>query len=122
MQIIFRTVDGKDFTSEIEARQHESKLYDGIIMLNRNNKRVYETSQAFLVWLKDENANLAFHAIARAEGDDAVKSITEGEDYGLYYWDEGYEEYRWIDTDMIDGLIQIKQMVEGRGDRFDHHK
>ena len=118
MQIIFRTVDGKDFTSEIEARQHESKLYDGIIMFNRDNERVYETSQAFLVWLRDEDANLAFHAMARAEGDDMVKSITEGEDWGLYYWDEGFEEYRWLDRDMIDGLIKMKQMVEEKGGRF----
>ena len=118
MQIIFRTVDGKDFTSEMEARQHESKLYDGIIMLNRNNERVYETSNAYFVWLKDENANLTFHAIARREGDDTVKSISEGEDYGLYYWDEGYEEFRWIDPDMINGLVKIKDIVEGRGDKF----
>ena len=118
MQIIFRTVDGKDFTSELEARKHENELSDGVIMLNRDNKRVYETSRAFLVWLRDEDANLAFHAMARAEGDDAVKSITEGEDWGLYYWDEGLEEYRWLDRDMIDGLIKIKQMVEEKGGRF----
>ena len=118
MQIIFRTVDGKDFTSEIEARQHENKLYDGIIMLNRNNERVYETSNAFLVWLKDVNANLAFHAMAEKIGDLDVKSITKGEDYGLFYWDEGYEEYRWLDCDMIDGLIKIKQMVEEKGGKF----
>ena len=118
MQIIFRTVDGKDFTSEIEARQHESQLYDGIIMLNRDNKRVYQTSCAFLVWLKDENANLAFHAMARAEGDDAVKSITEGEDWGLYYWDEGLEEYRWIDPDMAEGILAIRDLMQEKGGRF----
>lgn len=118
MQIIFRTVDGKDFTSEMEARQHESKLYDGIVMFNRNNERVYKTSSAFLVWLRDEDANLAFHAMARAEGDTDVKSITEGEDWGLYYWDEGYEEYRWIDSEMIDGIIKMKQIVEEKGGSF----
>ena len=118
MQIIFRTVDGKEFTSEIEARQHENKVYDGVIMLNRDNRRVYETSRAFLLWLKDEEANLAFHAMARGEGDEAVKSIMEGEDYGLFYWDEGFEEYRWIDTDMVDGLIKMKELVEERGNAF----
>ena len=118
MQIIFRTVDGKEFTSEIEARQHENKVYDGVIMFNRDNKRVYETSRAFLVWLRDEEANLAFHAMARGEGDEAVKSIMEGEDYGLFYWDEGFEEYRWIDTDMVDGLIKMKELVEERGNDF----
>ena len=118
MQIIFRTVDGKNFTSEMEARQHESKLYDGIIMLNRDNERIYETSCAFLVWLKDEEANLAFHAMARAENDDAVESITEGEDYGLFYWDEGLEDYRWLDTDMVEGLIKMKELVEEKGGKF----
>lgn len=118
MQIIYRAIDGKEFTSEKEAREHEARIYDGVIMLNRNNKRVYETSQAFLVWLRDEGANLAFHAMARGEGDAAVKSITEGEDYGLYYWDEGYEEYRWLDTELIDGLIKIKGLVEEKGGKF----
>ena len=118
MELIYRTIDGKEFDNEADAWYHESVLMDNVIMLNRNNEVVENTSNAFLVWLKDVNANLAFHAMARAEGDDAVKSITEGEDWGLYYWDEGYEEYRWIDTDMIDGLIKIKQMVEEKGGRF----
>ena len=116
MEIIFRTVDGKDFTSELEARKHESKLYDGVIMFNRSNERVYKTSEAFLVWLKDKNANLAFHAMAEMEKDELVKSITKGEDYGLYYWDEELDEYRWIDPDMLEGLIKIKEMIDERKD------
>ena len=115
MQIIYRAIDGKEFDNEADCCYHESEIADNVIMLNRDNERVYETSRAFLVWLSDENANLAFHAMARAEGDDAVHSITEGEDYGLYYWDEGYECYRWLDTDMIDGLIKMKRLVEERG-------
>lgn len=115
MQIIYRTLDGKEFILEEEALKHERELFNGIIMLNRNNQVVNKTSEAFLVWLKDENANLAFHAMARMIGDNAVESITEGEDYGLFYWDEGYEEYRWIDADMIDGLIRIKSIIEEKG-------
>lgn len=119
MELIYRTIDGKEFDNEADACYHESMLMDNIIMLNRNNEVVQTTSHAYLVWLKDENANLAFHAMARREGDEAAKSISEGEDYGLYYWDEGYEEFRWIDTDMVNGLIKIKGIVEGRGDKFD---
>ena len=118
MQIIYRAIDGKEFDNEPDCCYHESQIVDGIIMLNRDNKRVFETSKAFLVWLKDENSNLAFHAMARAEGDDFVKSITEGEDYGLFYWDEGLEEYRWLDRDMIDGLIKMKDLVEEKGGSF----
>lgn len=118
MEIIYRTIDGKEFDNEADACYHESELMDSIIMLNRNNEIVKRTSNAYLVWLKNEEANLAFHAMAERENDDYVSSITKGEDYGLYYWDEGYEEYRWLDRDMVDGLIKIKQMVEENGDRF----
>ena len=115
MKIIYRARDGKDFDNELDCLKHENDISNTVIMLNRNNEVVDRTSRAFLVWLKNESANLAFHAMARDEGDDAAKSITEGEDYGLYYWDEGYECYRWVDTDMIDGLIKMKRLVEERG-------
>ena len=118
MELIYRTIDGKEFDNEDDAWYHESVLMDNVIMLNRNNEVVQKTSNAFLVWLKDEDANLAFHAMAEREGDSDVYSITKGEDYGLFYWDEGLEEYRWIDREMIDGLIKIKDIIEGRGDEF----
>ena len=118
MELIYRTVDGKEFDNEADACYHESVLMDNVIMLNRNNEVVQKTSNAFLVWLKDENANLVFHAIAEHQGDLDVSSIMKGEDYGLFYWDEGLEEYRWIDTDMIDGLIKIKGLVEEKGEKF----
>ena len=118
MELVYRTIDGKEFDNEADASYHESVLMDNVIMLNRNNEVVQETSSAFLVWLSDVNANLAFHAMAERQGDLDVSSIMKGEDYGLFYWDEGLEEYRWIDTDMINGLIKIKGIIEGRGDKF----
>ena len=116
MELIYRTIDGKEFDNEADAYYHENTIMDNVIMLNRNNEVVEATSNAFLVWLKDKNANLAFHAMAEMENDDAVKSITKGEDFGLYYWDEGLEEYRWIDPDMLEGLIKIKEMIDERKD------
>ena len=118
MEIIYRTIDGKEFDNEADACYHENTIMDNVVMLNRNNEVVEVTSNAFLVWLKDVNANLAFHAMAERQGDLDVSSITKGEDYGLFYWDEGLEEYRWIDTDMIDGLIKMKELVEEKGGHF----
>ena len=118
MKIVYRAFDGRDFDNEADCLKYESNSMDGIVMLNRNNEVVNRTDSAFLVWLRDENANLAFHALARVQGDNDVHSIMEGEDYGLFYWDEGYGEYRWLDTDMIDGLIKIKGIIEGRGGKF----
>lgn len=115
MQTVYKTIDGKIFENKQDALEHEVKISDGVIMLNRNGQQVFETSRAYLVWLRDEEANLVFHAWARAQGDGSVKSITEGEDYGLYYWDEGYEEFRWIDPDLVEGLVKMKELVEDKG-------
>ena len=114
MEIIYRAIDGKEFKDQLACQHHELHLQEDIIMLNRNNERTNMTSNAFLVWLRDENANLAFHAMAEMEKDEVVKSITKGEDYGLFYWDEGLEEYRWIDPDMAEGIIKIKEMIDER--------
>lgn len=118
MELIYRTIDGKEFDNEADASYHENVLINSIVMLNRNGEQVQETSRAFLIWLKDTDANLAFHTIAERQLDLDVSSITKGEDYGLFYWDEGLEEYRWIEPDLIDGLIKIKGIIEGRGDKF----
>lgn len=118
MKIVYRAFDGRDFDNEADCLKHESQSMDGVIMLNKNNEVVDRTDHAFLVWLRDENANLAFHALAKQQGDNDVYSIMEGEDYGLFYWDEGYGEYRWLDTDMIAGLIKIKGLVEEKGEKF----
>jgi hypothetical protein len=115
MQIIYRAMDGKEFDNQLDCQHHELHLQQRIVMLNHNGEQVHETSRAYLVWLKDVEANLAFHAMARAENDNFVKSIIEGEDYGLFYWDEGYDEYRWIDPDMVEGLVKMKQIIEERG-------
>ena len=115
MELIYRTIDGKEFDNEADAWYHERVLMDNVIMLNRNGEVVEATSNAFLIWLKDVNANLAFHAMAECQGDLDVESIMKGEDYGLFYWDEGYECYRWIEPDLIDGLIKIKGIIEEKG-------
>ena len=117
MELIYRTIDGKEFDNEDDALYHESTLGDNVIMLNGNGEVVQDASFGFFVWLEDVDANLACHAIAERQGDNDVDSIVKGEDYGLFYWDERLEEYRWIDTDMIDTLVKIKGIIEERGNK-----
>ena len=118
MQIIYRAFDGKEFDNKIDCCHHEAQVMDGIVMLNTRGDVVQNTSSAYLVWLRDEKANLAFHSLARLQHDNDVGSISEGEDYGLFYWDECYEQYRWLDTDLINGLLKIKDLVEVKGGKF----
>lgn len=118
MQIIYRTIDGKEFDNEADACYHENELKDGIIMLDRNGNPTGETCNALFVWLRDVEANLAFHAMAKAQGDNCVSSITEGEDWGLFYWEENYEEYRWVDKEVLNGLLVMNKFIKEKGGRI----
>lgn len=116
MEIIYRAFDGKEFDNEADCCYHESVLCDSIIMLDRMGQPTQKTDHAYILWLRDEASNLAFHAMAERQGDDQVSSITKGEDYGLFFWDEGLEEYRYADDDMIKGLMIAKRMIDERKD------
>lgn len=118
MQIIYRSIDGKEFNNREDCLRHESQSMDGIIMLDRNGNITEETRDALFVWLRDVEANLAFHAIAKAQGDNYVSSITEGEDWGLFYWEEGYDEYRWVDKEVLNGLLVMNKLIKGKGGRI----
>ena len=117
MQIIYRTIDGKEFDNEADACYHENNIEEGIIMLDREGNLTNETCNALFVWLRDVEANLAFHAMAREQGDNCVSSITEGEDWGLYYWEEGYDEYRWVDNETLNGLLIMDKLIKKKGGR-----
>lgn len=118
MELIYRAYDGKEFKTAEECIKHEDNISNGIIMLNRKGEVVHRTENAIFVWLRDEAANLAFHALAREQGDKMVSSIAEGEDYGLFYWEEGYDEYRWFDTDMLNNLVKMKQLIKEKGGKL----
>ena len=115
MEIIFRTIDGKDFTSEMEARKHENTLLDGIVMLGRNGEIVQRTEDAFILWLKNEDANSAFFAMAKQQGDNNIHGLVEGEDYGLFYWDEWEDTYRWIGKETIVALTKAQSIIQAKG-------
>ena len=114
MEIIYRTFDGKEFDNETDARQHESVLHDGIKMWDRTGKLCEETSAAFVLYLADEEANLAFFKMAEEQGDDNITGITEGEDYGLYLWDEYSNVYRWIDDEEVSVLMVAANYLKQR--------
>lgn len=115
MEIIFRTFDGKEFTSEMEARKHEIVLTDGIVMIGRDGNKAYRTEDAFVLWLKNEEANLAFFALAETQGDNSIQGLIKGEDYGLFYWDEYEGAYRWVDNEVLTALVCAQSIIQEKG-------
>ena len=104
MKVIYQTADGFVFDTEEQARAHEEKILSGLKMWNRAGKEVYFTTEAFVLYMRDTNANQLFFQLARDQRDDGLAGLTEGEDYGLFYFDEWNEEYRYVDGDMICAL------------------
>ena len=105
MEIIYRTFDGKEYDNEADACFHESVVLEGIKMWNRQGKEADTTKGAFVLYLENEEANRGFFALARAQGDGDIRGITEGEDYGLFYWDELINEYHWLDDEELSVLM-----------------
>jgi hypothetical protein len=112
MEIIYRTFDGKEFDNEADACYHESVLRDGIKMWDRVGRERQETSAAFVLYLADEEANLAFFDMAEKQGDFDIAGITKGEDYGLYVWDECDNAYHWVDEEELSVLMVAAKYIE----------
>lgn len=116
MEIIYRAKDGKEFTNKEDCLTYENGIdgIDGVRMWNRG-ARTNETAKAFILYLKDVQANLAFFEMARAQGDDDIVGIVEGEDYGLFVWDEWESTYRYIGSDELLALVVTADALRAEG-------
>lgn len=114
MEIIYRTIDGKEFAKGNDAIFHERTIMEGVKMWDRSGKLVNQTSSAFVVYLADEDASRAFLAMAKAQGDDMASSICDG-DYGIFYWDECEGMYRFIDEDELRGIYGVGEYLRSIG-------
>ena len=114
MEIIYRTIDGKEFTNKADATLHENIVKDNVKMWNRAGMPTSETSCAFMVYLADEEASHAFLAMAKDQGDNEVSSICDG-DYGIFYWDECEGIYRFIDEDELRGIYGVGEYLRSIG-------
>jgi hypothetical protein len=116
MKVIYRAFDGIEFSDEAACKSYEyAKTKKSIVMLDCNGDTASTPAQAALVWLKNEDANKAFHALANECGDEESASTISNYDFGVFYWDEGLEEYRWLSQDILDGLTKLRDAVAAVG-------
>lgn len=119
MKIVYKAFDGTEFNDEAACKSYEYiKTKKSIVMFDCNGDTAPTPAQAALVWLKDEEANETFHALAKECGDEEAASTISKYDFGVFYWDEGLEEYRWLSQDILDGLSELKHAVEAVGGKI----
>ena len=110
MEIIYRTIDGQEFDNEADACYHESVLHDSLKMWSRQGNETEYTSQAFCVYIANEEASQLFLHLANAQGDQDANGICGG-DYGLFYWDECEATYRYVDEDERLAIVRAHQYI-----------
>ena len=116
MKVVYRAFDGVEFSDESACKNYEYiKTQKSIVMLDCNGEAALTPAQAVLVWLKDKKANEAFHAIANECGDGEAAATINSYDTGVFYWDEGLEEYRWLSQDVLDNITKLRDAVYAVG-------
>lgn len=116
MKIVYRAFDGAEFDSESACKGYEhTKTNKSIVMLDCMGDAAPTPAEAAWVWLKDINANEAFHALAKECGDEEAANTISKYDIGAFYWDEEHEEYRWLSQTFLDNIAKLRDAVYAVG-------
>lgn len=119
MKIVYKAFDGTEFNDEAACKSYEyTKTKKSIVMLDWNGDTAPTPAQAAFVWLKDEEANEAFRALAKECGDEQSANTIGEYDFGVFYWDEGREEYHWLSQEVLDGLSELKHAIAAVGGKI----
>ena len=101
MQVIYETIDGRQFSQAADAEQHERKLNAQIKMWDFEGNPTTDCSNARVVYLKGEYAADLFKQMNEQCPDSisvSDREISSG-DEGVWYWD--VEQYVPMDADTM---------------------
>lgn len=116
MELIYRAYDGKEFKTAEECIRHENAIREGVKMWDPQGYRTKDVSMAVVISIKDEDSMLAFHQMCydyakeTHTGEEGAKRLIGGLEpdiSGYFMWDEGREEYRWLDEDIILPIVSL---------------
>ena len=109
MEVIFKAKDGTIFYSAEECVQYELEVMNKAKDWQAwgwDGEPTTKTSHAVVVKLNNEDAAAQFLIAADAEGDYNIKGIEAG-DEGWFFYDEGIEQYVFVDDNIINILKNI---------------
>lgn len=96
MELIYRTIDGKEFDNEADACYHENEVLGSqVVMFDDNGKRTKKADDAFAVCLTDEGAGEIFKNMT-SDGAPGIDRY----DWGVYIWDSFESSYKYIPVEV----------------------
>lgn len=97
MEVIYRTIDNKEFTSEACAIFHERVILDGVRMINWRGKECEDTREAVVVVLHGTSAADTFLNLCDKQGDTRVRGIEPAVE-GVFVWNINSRKYEYLDV------------------------
>jgi hypothetical protein len=114
MRTLYETLDGTTFGDITDAEKHERALLEQVQMWDWNKNRTENTAQARLIRLTGEGAGAMLRAMM-ANNPDEYETLSpdqiDDNDNGWFYWDEYGEQYRYIDSEIIDLIIAANHQI-----------
>lgn len=96
MEIVYRTIDGKEFDNEADACYHENEVLGSqVVMFDDNGKRTKKADDAFAVCLVEEGAGEIFQNMTS----DGAPGI-DRDDWGIHFWDSFESSYKYIPVEV----------------------
>ena len=116
MEIIYRTIDGKEFADEGKARVHEQGLIPP--MWDACGRRVDKTCSAWMFYAKDEEALKRMIALAKSQGDEEMRFFDEVEflSGGFYIWEDVEMAYLRLSKQDIKHIVDIYTALAENGE------
>jgi hypothetical protein len=100
MELIYRTIDGKEFDNEADASYHEQLiLNEKVQMFDPQGNPTTDPDYAMAIFLSGEDAADAFIKMAEKDGTNA-NGISSG-DEGVYVWDSFDAAYKYIEIESL---------------------
>jgi hypothetical protein len=99
MELIYRTIDGKEFDNEADACYHENTLCEKVQMFDPQGNPTNDPNYAMAVFLSGDYAADIFKNIS-SKADVSTNGISYG-DEGVYVWDSLDYEYKYIEIESL---------------------
>lgn len=109
MIVRYETVDGKVFSTEAEALEHEQGI--SFLMYDQNVKETNDTENAVFVVLLNDCSATSFIEKCEANGDLIYTGIDYG-DVGVFYYDYYEERYKMYDNYDYENLQKAKNLYD----------
>jgi hypothetical protein len=121
MELMYRTIDGKEFDNEADACYHENYVINQMVyMFDPDGKRVYSTPDAIVILLNGEEAASTFLALEKRQNHeyDGCNGISDGAE-GIWFWDDYEKIYQHLPIDVEEAMLSAltaAKMIEELGE------